>query len=279
MSIHISLAAEPVFHIGSFVVTNSLLHAWITALILIVVAIVVGSRLQRTPKGLQNIVEVIISFLLDLSDSVTGDRKKSIKFFPLVTTIFFFVFVSNYLGLLPGVGSIGFYELVHGEEVFVPYLRSSAADLNMTLAISLITVITTHTFGIAALGFFQHWGKFIQVHKLFTIKKGLPIPRPVGVIDVFIGLLELVGEVSKVISFSFRLFGNVFAGEVLLLVITSLVAYVAPVPFYFLELFVGFIQAFVFATLALVFMQVATLSHDEEEHEEHTEHKEEVPAH
>lgn len=277
--IYISLAAEPVFHVGNFAVTNSLLHAWITALILIVVAIMLGSRLKMSPRGLQNIVEIVISWLLDLSDSVTGDRKKSVKFFPLVTTIFLFVFVSNYLGLLPGVGSIGFYEEIHGLKTFVPYLRSSAADLNMTLAISLITVITTHTFGIAALGFFQHWGKFIQVHKLFTLKNGIPIPRPLGIIDVFIGLLELVGEVSKVISFSFRLFGNVFAGEVLLLVITSLVAYVAPVPFYFLELFVGFIQAFVFATLALVFLQVATLGHDEEEHEEQKEHKEEVPAH
>lgn len=279
MSIHISLAAEPIFHIGDFVVTNSLLHAWITALILILVAVVVGSRLKRTPKGLQNIIEVIISFLLDLSDSVTGDRKKSIKFFPLVATIFLFVFVSNYLGLLPGVGSIGFYEEIHGVETFVPYLRSSAADLNMTLALSLITVITTHTVGIGALGFFQHFGKFIQLNKLITWKGKIPLPRPIGVIDVFIGLLELVGEVSKVISFSFRLFGNVFAGEVLLLVMTSLVAYVAPVPFYFLELFVGFIQAFVFATLALVFMFVATIGHDEGEHEEHAEHKEEVPAH
>ncbi len=277
--IQISLAAEPVFHLGSFAVTNSLLHAGVTSVILIGLALVISARLKMSPKGLQNIVEIIISWLLDLADSITGDRKKSVKFFPLVTTIFLFVFVSNYLGLLPGVGSIGFYEEIHGVMTFVPYLRSSAADLNMTLAISLITVIATHTFGIAALGFFQHWGKFIQLHKLFTIKKGFPIPRPLGVIDVFIGLLELVGEVSKIISFSFRLFGNVFAGEVLLLVVTSLVAYVAPVPFYFLELFVGFIQAFVFATLALVFLQVATIGHDEEEHEEQKEHKEEVPAH
>lgn len=276
--LEISLSAEPIFHIGEFTVTNSLLHAWTTSVVLILVAIFVGPRLKRSPRGLQNILEIVISWILDLCDSVTGDRKKTLKFFPLVMTIFLFVFVSNYIGLLPGVGSIGLFEELHGKIVLVPFLRSSAADLNMTLAISLITVITTHTFGIAALGFFKHWGKFIQLHKLITIKNGFPIPRPMGIIDVFIGLLELVGEVSKVISFSFRLFGNVFAGEVLLLVITALVAYIAPIPFYFLELFVGFIQAFVFATLALVFLHVATVSHDEQD-EEHEEHKESVPAH
>lgn len=273
--IEISLGAEPIFHIGNFTVTNSLLHAWVVSALLIVVAVLVGSNLKRSPRGVQNILEIVITWILNLCDSVTGDRKKSMKFFPLVMTIFLFVFVSNYLGLLPGVGSIGMHEEVHGVVKFIPFFRSSAADLNMTIAISLITVVTTHVFGMITLGFFKHWGKFIQLNKLFTMKNGWPIPRPLGVIDVFIGLLELVGEVSKIISFSFRLFGNVFAGEVLLLVMTSLVAYVAPVPFYFLELFVGFIQAFVFATLALVFLHVATESHGEE----HEEHKEAVPAH
>lgn len=273
--IEISLSAEPLFHIGSFTVTNSLLHAWVVSLLLITVGVAVGSNLKQRPGPMQNVFEAVLAWLLELCDSVTGDRKKILQFFPLVATIFLFVFVSNYLGLLPGVGSIGLRGSVDGVQKFIPFFRSSGADLNMTLAVSLITVIATHTFGIAALGFFKHWGKFIQIHKLFTMKNGFPIPRPLGVVDVFIGLLELVGEVSKVISFSFRLFGNVFAGEVLLLVITSLVAWVAPVPFYFLELFVGFIQAFVFATLALVFLHVATESHDED----HEEHKEAIPAH
>lgn len=272
----ISLAAEPVFHIGEFTVTNSLINAWITAAILIIIGVLVGRNLKRVPRGIQNVFEFAVDSLLNLCDSVTGDRKKSLRFFPLVATIFLFIFVSNYLGFLPGVGSIGFYHEIagHAESVLVPFFRSSAADLNMTLALSLITVIATHVFGIGALGFFRHWGKFIQLDKLYTMRNGFPLPRPIGLLDVFIGLLELIGEVSKIISFSFRLFGNVFAGEVLLLVMTSLVAYIVPVPFYFLELFVGFIQAFVFATLALVFLQVATVSHDEE----HEEHKEVVSA-
>jgi F-type H+-transporting ATPase subunit a len=156
---------------------------------------------------------------------------------------------------LPGVGSIT-WEGAHGK---VPFLRSGAADLNFTLALGMIAVIGINFFGVVALGFRQHAGKFFNT-------KG---------INSAIGLLEFLSEFSKIISFSFRLFGNVFAGEVLLTIVAFLVPYVVPLPFLFLEVFVGFIQGFVFAMLSLVFVGIAITGHDEhEEHHEEAHHPE-----
>ena len=178
---------------------------------------------------------------------MTGDVKNS-QIFPLVATIFLFVIISNWMGLLPGFGSIGIWETHEGHEVFVPLLRSTFADINMTFALALISVTATQVFGFAMLGFKGYGGKFFIN----------PFSDPIG---CFVGILELFSEFSKMISFSFRLFGNVFAGEVLLLVISFLVPYIAPLPFYGLEIFVGFIQALVFSFLTLVFLNLATTSH------------------
>jgi len=178
---------------------------------------------------------------------VTQDRKQTKKFFPLVMTIFIFVILSNWVELLPGLGTVGINEQIHGETILVPFLRSTSADLNATLAIALISVFSIQFMGIAAIGFFKYAGKFFVN----------PFKKPFYVIGTFVGLLEIIGEVAKVISFSFRLFGNIFAGEVLLIVMLNLVPYIVPLPFLFLELFVGFIQALVFSTLTLVFLKTA----------------------
>lgn len=239
----ISLAAESFAKLGEFKITNSLVSIWVVGWILILLSLIVSRRLHLVPRGLQNIFEVIIEFLLGLIENVTGDKRKARRFFPLVATIFIYILVNNYFGLLPGVGTIGFRE----GHLLVPLFRSANSDLNMTLALALLAVIATHIFGVVAIGLFKHAGKFINLKMLFK--------NPVF---FFVGILELISEVSKVISFSFRLFGNIFAGEVLLIVIGGLVAYLAPVPFYFLELFVGFVQALVFAMLTLVFLTMAT---------------------
>ena len=147
------------------------------------------------------------------------------------------------MGILPGVGSLGLKEVVGHEEVFVPLFRSTNSDLNMTLALGLISVIATQIFGISALGFFTHFSRFIS------------FKTP---IRFFTGILELVAEIAKVVSFSFRLFGNIFAGEVLLVVVFFLVPLIVPLPFMVMEIFVGFIQALVFAMLTLVFLTIAT---------------------
>lgn len=242
---NISLAAEPIFHIGGFPVTNTLLASWFAMAILILLSRALSRRIREKPKGIQNVVEAVVDQMLKLMDSVTGDRQQSRKFFPIVATIFFFVMTANWLGLLPGFGTVGIKEVHDGKNIILPFLRSTNSDLNMTLALAVISVIATQVFGIMLIGA----TKFAK--RYFNFGKN---PIMTGV-----GFLELFGEVAKLVSFSFRLFGNVFAGEVLLVVIATLVPFVAPLPFYFLELFVGFIQAFVFAILTLVFFKVATL--------------------
>jgi F-type H+-transporting ATPase subunit a len=237
-AIEISLKAETLFRIGAFPVTNSLLAAVGASGILSALAVRLR-RVQRIPGALQNVAEAVIDWVLDLCVSVTGDRVRARKFFPLVATLFLFVLLNNWLGLMPGFGSIGLRENGH----LVPLLRAGSADLNTTLALALVSVVTTQVFGVFLLSAGKYAGRF------FNFKNP---------IYTFVGLVELVSEFAKIISFSFRLFGNVFAGEVLLLVISSLVPVLAPVPFYGLELFVGLIQAFVFAVLTLVFLTVAT---------------------
>lgn len=240
----ISLAAEPIAHLGSFPITNSLIASVLTLLVLGGAALALRRRLALVPRGFQNFIEFVIERLLNLMDSVTNDRQLTKRAFPWVATIFLSVLVSNWLGLLPGFGTIGLYEEHDGQRVLVPFLRSVNADLNTTLALAVVSVVATNVLGIMVAGAVRYARRFFVN----------PLKNP---IMTGVGLLELFGEFAKLVSFSFRLFGNVFAGEVLLIVIASLVPYIAPLPFYFLELFVGFIQAFIFAILTLVFMRVA----------------------
>lgn len=241
----ISLAAEKIGWLGNLPLTNSLLTSWI-GLALIIVILIVGSRfLKPIPGGrLQNFVEWIVESFYNLVQSVTEERRLTLYMMPLIATFFLFIIANNWLGILPGIGSIGFWEIHEGKEVFVPIFRSANADLNTTLALAIISVALTQIIGMKEAGFFGYLKKFFN----FT-----------NPIKFFIGLLELISEFAKMISFSFRLFGNIFAGEVLLVVITALVPYIAPLPFYGLELFVGFVQALVFAMLTLVFFKIATL--------------------
>jgi F-type H+-transporting ATPase subunit a len=242
----ISLAAETLFHIGSFPVTNTLIVTLCVSCFLIIASVIVKNKLALIPKGLQNILEFVIEAVLDLVDSVTQDRKQTKKFFPIVATIFLFVIMSNWVELIPGLGTVGLNEISNGHATFVPFIRSASADLNVTLALAIISVISVQVMGIAALGFLKYAGKFFisPFHKPYFI-------------GTFVGVLELIGEIAKLISFSFRLFGNIFAGEVLLAVMLMLVPYLVPLPFLALEIFVGLIQALVFSMLTLVFLKMA----------------------
>jgi len=246
--VEISIAAEKLFMLGTFPVTNSFLIAFLVSFGLIVVTRFVVQRKELIPRGLQNIFELIVEGLLSFIESVTEDKAQARKYFPLIATIFLFVLFSNWVGLLPGMGTIGLAHSVDGHTTIVPFLRSTSADLNFTLALSLMVVLTIQFTGIATLGLFGYGKKFFVS----------PLHKPY-VLGTVVGLLELVSEFAKFLSFSFRLFGNIFAGEILLIVMLHLVPYFIPLPFLFLEVFVGFIQAAVFAMLTLVFLKMATL--------------------
>ncbi|KKW30277.1 MAG: ATP synthase subunit a [Candidatus Uhrbacteria bacterium GW2011_GWD2_52_7] len=271
----VPLAAEPIFHVGNFPVTNSMINAWIATGFFVLVAIVAARRKTLVPRGVHNVIEMVIETLLAQAEKVTSSREKAKAFFPLVATIFLFVLVSNWMGQLPGTGSFGIYELVHGEVELVPLLRPATSDLNMTLAIAVLSVCMSHVVGIRSLGFVNHVSKFVNIRGIFKAFKKGPMAVAVACIEFGVGLLEIVSEFAKALSLSLRLFGNIFAGEILIGVMLGLVSFIVPVPFMFLELLVGVIQATVFAMLVLVYLSVATQGHGD--HEEHDAHHE--PAH
>jgi F-type H+-transporting ATPase subunit a len=261
----ISLAPEPVFEIGNFSVTNSLINSWAVVILLIVVGVVIGRNISKIPKGIQNFFEMIIEAALGVMDSVTGSREKSMKFFPLVFTLFIFILINNWLGIFPGIGSIGYTAMHHGHETFIPYFRGATADVNTTLALALLAVIGSNILGFVAVGFWKYLNKFVKINDLVEIPKKFfkdPTIIVVNPIKFFVGLIEIVSEIAKVASLSFRLFGNIFAGEVLLMSIAAIFAYVLPIPFMFLEILVGMIQALIFSMLTLVYLTVATTAEE-----------------
>ena len=326
--------------IGKWDLMNTMVTTWLAMLVLIVISLIIRINLKDVPGRLQALFEVIIEFFLALCEQIAG-KEKARRFFPLVFTIFIFIVAANWMGILPGFGTVGRIagpeeiahhhdahdyhdpalmqttleskeskaksngtDEAHGDDhdphlgavklhVFrdyqsipvatlspgsleeeltfsqyeekggnvgkgkraghlVPFLRSANTDLNMSLAIALIAMAMVHFWGFSILGFFGHAGKFI------SFKSG-----PIG---FFVGILELISELGRVISFTFRLFGNIFAGEVLLMAMAFLLPLIGIIPFLGLELFVGLIQAFVFAMLTLVFASMASISHDDGDH-------------
>lgn len=273
--VSIRLAPELVFRLGRLAVTNTLLCSWLATLVLLVLALLATRRLVDLPEplSLQNAVEVVFEALYGFAQ--TFARTKTRAVFPVVATFFLFILTSNWLGLLPGFGSIGFWEVHEGQRAFVPLLRGATTDLNTTLALALCSVISAQVYGLRHLGVFEYGSRFVAVGKFAAFFGALVRgQRPRfslflrGILDLFLGVLEILGELTKVLSFSFRLFGNIFGGEVLLLVMAFLVPYVAAIPFIALELFGGLIQAFIFAVLTTVFLGRAITEHDRTETED-----------
>ncbi len=258
-ALHIELAAEEILRIGSFPVTNTLITSWITVAVLATFAVGIR-KLKMVPAGFQNATELLVEGFLNFSEGVLGSREKAEKYLPIAGTIFLFILASNWLGIFPGIGSIEFIEA--RTDSSVPLFRSAASDLNFTLALGVIAVLLVNISAVRAIGLREHLSKF------FTFKSP---------ILAFVGILEFISEFAKIISFSFRLFGNVFAGEVLLLVTAFVARLLIPnalstvaqspiiagvqIPFLALEVFVGFVQALVFAVLTLVFISIATAHH------------------
>jgi F-type H+-transporting ATPase subunit a len=275
------IAAEPIFHVGGFAITNSLINAWIAVALFVLFAWTVKRKLtDGTPGKFQSAVEALLEFLLGYVDQVTGDRAKSKRFLPLVGTLFLFILTCNWIGILPGVGSVWRTIELHGHVENAPIFRPANADLNLTLAMAVLTVVTSHLVGMITIGFFAHWNKFVALGTLVKgFKKG-GINIMVAIVETAVGVIELVAEVAKVVSLSLRLFGNIFAGEVLITVMYSLVAYVVPLPFTALELIVGLVQATVFSMLALVYLTILSSAPHGDDHDEgHAPAKAHAPAH
>jgi F-type H+-transporting ATPase subunit a len=236
--------------IMQFAVTNTLLSAWF-ATVMLVLFFVLGSRKKSlVPGRFQSLVETLIEAALNFCGSVLGPEMGR-KAFPVVATIFFFVLFNAWLALLPFYQFLGFTK---DGEIKAHLLRSAGTDLNFPLALALISFV-----------FVEYWG--IRSHGLGYFKKffaigGLLRLRPSGLIDAFVGFLELISEFVRIVSFTFRLFGNMTAGEILVVMITFLVPFVAVEFVFGLELLVGLIQAVIFASLTLVFLSVA-VSHQE----------------
>lgn len=240
-AIHISITAEKLFTIGGILpVTNSLLTSWIVMIFVLTFSLLATRNLSLIPGTLQSIAEMVVDGIYTLFHTVL--HEKADLFFPLLASLFIFIICMNWVGLLPGIGTIGLKAIEAGHEKFIPLFRAGTADLNTTLALAAIAVVTIQYYGLKSLGFGY-------------LKRFINFKNP---IYFFVGILELMGELTKVISFAFRLFGNIFAGEVLLTVIAFLMPILVPLPFLGLELFVGFIQALVFSMLTAAFLAQAT---------------------
>jgi F-type H+-transporting ATPase subunit a len=242
----ISIKPEPLFEIFGFIITNSYFTSWIVIILFIILAVHYRQQASKKDKSkLYYLVNFIVKSIYDLFKSILGEDKNAI-FFPLLGAFFFYILLQNWFGLLPGVGSLLIKVKEHGEDVLIPLLRGDNADLNTTLALGLISVGLIQYFGIKYLGLKEY------LRKYFNFK---------GPIDFFIGILDILSEISRVLSFAFRLFGNIFAGEVLLIIVAFLVPVLASFPFLVLEIFVGFVQALVFSMLTGVFISVAIEKH------------------
>ncbi len=238
-AIHISLQAEKIAN-WFFPITNTLVAIWFSMFALIIFALFVRFTLRKVPGKLQAVVEALFEYVIDYMEEVLEDRKLARKLFPIVMTIFLFVLVSNWAEHLPIFETI----FTKSGDEHAALLRSANTDLNTTLALAIISFFTVEIIGVSFLGFRKYFKKFINFS---------------GFLPFVIGVIELISEIARLIAFSFRLFGNILAGMVLILVAKHFVPYLLPVPLMAFEIFVGFIQAAIFALLTLYFVKLAIM--------------------
>lgn len=265
---HVLLPAEAIFHIGPFAVTNSLITTWLTMVLLVILALTIVKRSKIIPSRAQSAIESVFEWLYNFCKEVAGE-KNGRKFFPIITTIILFVLFNGWLSLLPGFGSI----LAHTEEGSVPLLRGANTDINTPLALALISFVFIEAVGITS-GGFHYLKKFMNVGrlgkgfgKLFKgqVKSGLG-DMFFGIIDGVVSLIEFISEFFRIISLTFRLFGNMIGGEILVLMFLFLF-FVTPIIIpHGLELIFGLIQALIFGFLTLVFASIAATPHEGEGH-------------
>lgn len=293
----VAIAPEILFNVAGFDVTPTIITTVLVFVILVGFAFLSTRNMQLVPSGLQNVIELMMEQLVSLFEGIAGPLWQ--KFFTIAASIFFLVLVSNFVGLIPGAGSIGVIKVdeehpapkgivilgdapdflhptslftknqrasgvpeveIEEHQALVPFLRAPTSDINLPLALALVSVVMTQVYGMQKQGL-KYWTRFFSFGRL--LKGDIAF----GLIDAFVGLVELISEIGKIVSFTFRLFGNIFAGEIILLIMAFLFM-VLPFPFYLFEFFVAFIQAFVFAVLTMAFMRIATAEHGGEGHGE-----------
>jgi len=235
----LSFQSEVLFHIGYFKVTNSLIDTLLIDAVLITLCVIIAKNIKMIPGIFQNSVEMVIQMFYEITESVAQEKAK--KIFPYFMSFFIFILFANWSGLLPGVNSIGFFK----SGKLVPVLRSATSDLNTTLGLALVSALATHIMSIRTVGLKDYISRYFSFNP----------------INLFIGFLEIISEITKIISLSFRLFGNIFAGEVVLLTVSSIFAFLFPLPFLLLEVIVGLVQALVFSMLTMSFMAILTTPH------------------
>lgn len=242
-----SFAPQTLFYLGPLPITNTVLNTLFVDAILLLIAFAVWKNVKLIPGMIQNVAEIVIGGFYNFTKSIAGDRAD--KIFPYFMSFFLFILVANWSGLIPGITTIGFVDSLHGKEHITPLLRSTTTDLNTTLALAVLSLIATHFLSVRTLGIKEYFLRYLSLNPIF----------------LFVGVLEIVSEATKLVSLSFRLFGNVYAGEIVLETIAGIFAFIFPLPFLLLEVIVGFVQALVFSMLTLVFMVILTTPHGAEE--------------
>jgi len=261
---HVQLPSEGIFDVAGFSVTNTLIASWLTIIVLVGGFYACTRKMKLIPGKLQSLAEMAVEALLNFVESVAGEKHARLLF-PAVATIFIYVLANAYLAFLPFFGSIG---IIGHEGEFVSLFRPANTDINLTLSIAIMSFIFVEFWGMKSLGVFHYIGQFINVGQIGQgikqLFKGSVKPAfmniAFGFINLFVGLLEIFSHLIRIVSFSFRLFGNMTAGEILLLIATFLIPLIFALPFYGLELLIGFIQALIFAGLTLVFGTIAVAS-------------------
>jgi F-type H+-transporting ATPase subunit a len=238
--LHITLKAEQIFSVFGLPITNTVLMTWVVMAVLLAVAFMVGRGLTLMPGRFQNAVEMLFEYLYGYVRETLESDRLARRYFPLIASIFLFILTANFFEFLPVFGTIG---LVEGEHELVPLFHVPSADLNTTLALAIISFFVIELSGILTLGVLKYGSKFVNFSG--------------GAMGFIVGLLELIGNLARLISFSFRLFGAIFAGEVLLMVIGTFVPLLLPVPLMAFEMFIGLLQAGIFAILTLAFIKIA----------------------
>ena len=237
--LQISLAPAHIGNLWGFPITSTLLTSWLTVAVLLIGAYFIGKSLRLVPGKGQIAVEGILGFGLGYMEQTLEDKALARKYFPLVMTIFLFILGANFISLLPFIGPIGIHNAKGG---LTPLFYSVNTDFNIPLALAIIAFIAIEFAGITALGFLKYFNKFVNFK---------------SVIGFIVGIIELISEVARLLTFSFRLFGNIFAGKVLIMLALAFIPYFLPVPLLVYEAFVAVIQAAVFALLTLFFIKIA----------------------